>query len=187
MTRAHMIVKGMVLLWLATWAGAAVSHEMSMAELDMRETAKGQFIWSWGQSGTNLPIAADLTPVWPEGCVASAEELSLRCPSAGMVGTLAVDGVGKRYSAAMVRVVWLDGQSRVYTITTAQPSVYLYGAHTSFALFAMLAMGYGCALQRYSAGRVRLFAALLVVLAGYNNGGVYFEMIHFLRQQALSP
>ena len=128
MTRAHMIVKGMVLLWLATWAGAAVSHEMSMAELDMRETAKGQFIWSWGQSGTNLPIAADLTPVWPEGCVASAEELSLRCPSAGMVGTLAVDGVGKRYSAAMVRVVWLDGQSRVYTITTAQPSVYLYGA-----------------------------------------------------------
>jgi len=126
--RTCLIVKGIVLLWLAMWAGAAYTHEMSMAELDMRETAKGQFIWSWGQSGTNQPIAADLRPVWPEGCAASSEELSLKCPAAGMVGTLAVDGVGKRYSAAMVRVVWLDGQSRVYTITTAQPSVYLYGA-----------------------------------------------------------
>jgi len=126
--RTCLIVKGIVLLWLAMWAGAAYTHEMSMAELDMRETAKGQFIWSWGQSGTNQPIAADLRPVWPEGCAASSEELSLKCPAAGMVGTLAVDGVGKRYSAAMVRVVWLDGQSRVYTITTAQPAVYLYGA-----------------------------------------------------------
>jgi hypothetical protein len=128
MTWARSFVKGLVVLWLALCAGGAISHEMSMAELDMRETAKGQFIWSWGQSGTNQPIATDLTPVWPEGCIASAEELSLKCPAAGMVGTLAVEGVGKRYSAAMVRVVWLDGQSRVYTITTAQPSVYLYGA-----------------------------------------------------------
>ena len=128
MTRAHRVIKGIVLLWLGLWVGAAISHEMSMAELDMRETAKGQFIWSWGQSGTNQPIAADLTPQWPDGCAASSEELSLKCPAAGMVGTLAVEGVGKRYSAAMVRVVWLDGQSRVYTITTAQPSVYLYGA-----------------------------------------------------------
>ena len=28
----------------------------------------------------------------------------------------------------MVKVVWLDGQSRVYTITGAQPSVQLYGS-----------------------------------------------------------
>ena len=122
MTRAHLVIKGIVLLWLGLWVGAATPHEMSMAELDMRETAKGQFIWSWGQSGTNQPIAADLTPQWPEGCVVSSEELSLKCPAAGMVGTLAVKGVGQRYSAALVRVVWLDGQSRVYTITTAQPS-----------------------------------------------------------------
>ena len=45
-----------------------------------------------------------------------------------MIGNLAVTGVGKSYSAAMVRIVWLDGQTRVYTITAAQPSVYLYGA-----------------------------------------------------------
>jgi len=115
------------LLLLALGAGAALAHEMSMAEMDLREVAKGRFIWSWGQSGTTRPIAADLTPVWPAGCVASAEELSLVCPPAGLVGTLAVDGVGQRYSAALLRVKWLDGQTRVYTITAAQPSVYLYG------------------------------------------------------------
>ena len=40
----------------------------------------------------------------------------------------ACEGVGKRYSAAMVKVFWLDGQSRVYTLTAAQPSVQLYGS-----------------------------------------------------------
>ena len=122
-------VKALLLLWIALCGASAVlAHEMSMAELDMRETAKGQFIWNWGQSGTGKPVASDLTPAWPEGCVAVAQELSLKCPPTGMVGTLAIDGVGKRYSAALVRVIWLDGQSRVYTITAAQPSVQLFGA-----------------------------------------------------------
>lgn len=108
----------------------ADAHEISMAELDMRELSKGEFVWTWGQSGkADKPISADLKPVWPEGCVAN--EQSLNCqknPQKGLVGSLSVDGVGKSYSAAMVRIYWLDGQSRVYTITAAQPSVYLYGA-----------------------------------------------------------
>ena len=121
-------MKALLLLWVALCGGGALAHEMSMAELDMREMSKGQFIWNWGQSDTSRPIASDLTPAWPEGCVAVAEELSLKCPPAGMVGTLAIDGVGKKYSAALVRVIWLDGQSRVYTITAAQSSVQLFGA-----------------------------------------------------------
>lgn len=105
----------------------AQAHEMSMAELDLRELSKGEFIWSWGQSGNRgKPISADLDAVWPDGCKAEAQ--SLRCGPAGLVGKLGVKGVGKAYSAAMVRVVWLDGQTRVYTITAAQPAVQLYGA-----------------------------------------------------------
>lgn len=104
----------------------AAAHEMTMAEMDMRELAKGEFIWSWGQSGTNNPIAYDLTPVWPQGCI--AEEQLLHCAAPGLVGELAITGVGKKYSAAMVRINWLDGQSRVYTITAAQSTVHLYGA-----------------------------------------------------------
>ena len=45
-----------------------------------------------------------------------------------MRGTLKVDGVGEFYSAAIVKVVWLDGQSRVFTLTSAQPEVQLYGS-----------------------------------------------------------
>jgi hydrogenase/urease accessory protein HupE len=43
-------------------------------------------------------------------------------------GTLTVDGVGKRYSAAVIKVFWLDGQMRVYTLTPAQPTARLFGA-----------------------------------------------------------
>jgi hydrogenase/urease accessory protein HupE len=41
---------------------------------------------------------------------------------------LTVRGVGKRYSAVMVKVDWLDGQTRVYTLTGNTPSVQLYGS-----------------------------------------------------------
>ena len=139
---AHRMSQGASVCWRMTWrlasrwlafllltlgGSAVMAHEMSMAELDMREISTGQFIWNWGQSGTGEPIANDLRPVWPPGCVANAAELALKCPPAGMVGTLSVDGVGKRYSAALVRILWLDGPQRVYTLTTAQPRVYLYG------------------------------------------------------------
>ena len=36
--------------------------------------------------------------------------------------------MGKRYSAALVKIHWLDGQMRVYTLTGSQPSIQLYGS-----------------------------------------------------------
>lgn len=117
----------LLLMALASFAPrSAAAHELTMAELKMRETSKGQFLWHWGPSSDATPIAEDLTPRWPDGC--RAESQSLRCPAAGMVGALSVDGIGERYSAAMVRITWLDGRSRVYAITAAQPSVHLHGA-----------------------------------------------------------
>ena len=96
-----------------------------MAELQMHELSKGEFVWNWGASAKQIPIGQELTMVWPDGC--HAKEQSLKCGPDGLIGKLSVDGVGKAYSAAMIRISWLDGQSRVYTITSAQPSVYLYG------------------------------------------------------------
>jgi hydrogenase/urease accessory protein HupE len=52
----------------------------------------------------------------------------LRCGEAGLRGTLTVKGVGERYSAAVVKVYWLDGQNRVFTLTSGQPDVQLYGS-----------------------------------------------------------
>jgi hydrogenase/urease accessory protein HupE len=110
---------------LALLASAVAAHEMTMAEMELRESSRGEFLWQWTVSG-NKPASEELAPVWPEGCRAEANVL--RCGEAGLRGTLAIDGVGKRYSAAMVKVFWLDGQSRVYTITAGQPTVQLYGS-----------------------------------------------------------
>lgn len=106
-------------------AGPAVAHEMTMAEMQLRETQPGEFLWQWG-AGEKRPVSQDLTPVWPQGCTADATVL--RCGASGLAGTLSVKGVGDRYSAAVVRVFWRDGQTRVYTLTKAQPAVQLYGA-----------------------------------------------------------
>ena len=117
-------------LALAAAAGSAAAHEMSMAEMAVHETARGEFNWQWTASNDRAaalaPGSADLVPRWPDGCRAEANRL--QCGAAGLQGTLAIDGVGKGYSAALVKVVWLDGQSRVYTLTGSQPTVQLYGA-----------------------------------------------------------
>ena len=115
----------LLLAALALAGGAASAHEMSMAEMELRETSQGEFQWQWVASG-NRPASQDLIPAWPEGCTADANVL--RCGEAGLQGRLVIDGVGKRYSAALVKVFWLDGQFRVYTLTGAQPSVRLYGS-----------------------------------------------------------
>ena len=107
-------------------ARPARAHEMSMAEMEMRETSRGDFLWQWSAWSDKRPIGNDLIPQWPAGCVGGAT--AVHCGSGGMKGTLRVEGVGKRYSAAMVKIIWLDGQSRVYTLTSAQPTVELYGS-----------------------------------------------------------
>ena len=104
----------------------ASAHEMSMAEMEVRELAQGEYLWQWTASNERQAGAVDLTPRWPAACQADGNHL--RCGPAGLQGALAVDGVGQRYSAALVKVHWLDGQFRVYTLTAAQPTVQLYGA-----------------------------------------------------------
>lgn len=113
------------LLALAAAALPGSAHEMSMAELQLRETRRGEFLWQWG-AGEKRPIAQDLTPVWPQGCAVAGNVL--RCGEQGLSGAMFVKGVGERYSAAIVKVIWQDGESHVYTLTKSQPTVQLYGA-----------------------------------------------------------
>ena len=115
----------MLLATLALLTTAAWTHEMTMAELQLREMSRGEFLWQW-TAGEKRTVSDDLTPVWPEGC--SAESNVLQCGVAGLQGMLSIEGVGKRYSAAMVKIFWLDGQSRIYTLTAGQPKVHLYGS-----------------------------------------------------------
>ena len=112
-------------LLLALLAGRAPAHEMTMAEMQLHETRPGEFLWQWTASGNN-PAADELKMGWPEGCAADAEVLS--CGKQGLSGVLSVEGVGQRYSAALVKVFWRDGQSSVYTLTARQPTVHVFGS-----------------------------------------------------------
>lgn len=119
------ILRNLLLAVLALLATAAAAHEMSMAELELRETSRGEFLMQWAAGEKRAP-SEELTPVWPDAC--RAEGNVLRCGEGGLQGTMAMEGVGKRYSAALVKLFWVDGQSRVYTLTAGQPSVQLYGS-----------------------------------------------------------
>lgn len=112
------------LIGLAT-TGPAQAHEMSMAEMQVRETTPGEFVWQWGAT-EKRPANEVLTPVWPENCHEDGNQL--HCGEDGLQGTLAVKGIGDGFSAALIKVYWRDGQSRVYTLTSSQTSVQLYGA-----------------------------------------------------------
>lgn len=110
---------------LALWAGSAGAHELSMAELDVREVAPGQFSLAW-LGGAQSPPEMELTPHWPSNC--SAVDTMVDCDGAGMSGTLRMEGIGKSYSAVLVKLHWRDGSLHVYPMTTAQPSARLLDA-----------------------------------------------------------
>ena len=104
--------------------GTASAHELSIAEMELRETSRGEFTWQW--TARERATKRDLNPLWPASC--TAEPQLLHCGPGGLQGTLQIEGVGKGYSAAIVKIRWLDGQVRVYTLTSAQPTVHLFGA-----------------------------------------------------------
>ncbi|HZF20499.1 MAG TPA: HupE/UreJ family protein [Burkholderiales bacterium] len=158
----------LLLAALALGSSAAAAHEMTMAEMEVRQISRTDFLWQWGASGTK-PASQELTPVWPEGC-ASAEDYILRCGEGGLRGTMAVEGVGKTYSAAMVRVLWLDGQRRVYTITSAQPRVRLYGSADDERGMGEIAQAYTVlGVEHILSGYDHLmFVIALLFLVGFN-------------------
>jgi hydrogenase/urease accessory protein HupE len=114
-----------LMLALLSGAGSAGAHEMSMAELEIHETARGDFRWQWGITERRPPSEV-LTPRWPEAC--TVDQSVLHCGAAGLKGPFSIRGIGQAYSAALVKIVWLDGQTSVFTLTGGQPSVQLFGS-----------------------------------------------------------
>lgn len=105
---------------------ASRAHEMTMAEMEVRETSPGEFVWLWSATNDKRPMNEDLVPVWPERC--RTEPNLVHCGADGLKGAFSVQGVGERYSAAIVKIYWRDGQSSVYTLTSAQPKIELFGS-----------------------------------------------------------
>lgn len=125
-TCRRVVTRFFMLLMLLASHGWASAHEMTMADLALREVGAGEFAWSWGVPGKNTPISRDLKPVWPEGCAGDAK--TVHCGGKGMVGMLAIDGIGNQYSAVILRITWRGEQRSTYTLTRNQPAVRLFGA-----------------------------------------------------------
>ena len=121
------LLKPAVLCVLLLLSAAGVgAHEMTMTDLSMREVAPKEFVWAWGIPGKNTPVSQDLTPVWPEGCVGDAR--TVRCGERGLAGSLSVNGIGKNYSAVILRITWQGEQRSTFTLTQNQSSVRLFGS-----------------------------------------------------------
>jgi len=107
----------LVLGFLTMFASA---HEMSIAEMTLRQTQNHEYLWYWGVPGRDRPISQDLKISWPEGCV--ADETFVRCGPRGLKGVLALTGLGDTYSAALVSLSTKAlPQPQVYTLTSSQP------------------------------------------------------------------
>lgn len=152
---------------LALVPAPARAHEMTIAEMEMYETAPGEFLWRWSAANDKRPMGDDLEPIWPAHC--QAEPNTLRCGARGLKGTLAIEGVGERYSAALVRVTWLDGQLRAYTLTSARPFIELYGSADDRRGMSEIAWAYIVLGVEHILGGIDhlLFVASLLFLVGF--------------------
>lgn len=157
----------LTLLVAALLPREARAHEMSMAEMQLREQAPGRFIWQWSAVNDKRPMGNDLRLVWPDGCI--VEPNALRCAD-GLRGTFAVEGLGDRYSAAIIRITWLDGQTRVHTLTTRQQQVQLFGGADDDRGIGEIASAYGVLGVEHILGGFDhlMFVIALLFLVGFN-------------------
>jgi hydrogenase/urease accessory protein HupE len=171
----------LVVLIALFWSGAAVSHELSMADLNVHEFGQGQLYWSW--SGAGVPVAEELTPLWPENCQDADQQLSCE---GGLRGEFAIEGIGQSYSTVVMRVRWLDGQSSVYTLTKSHPSVRLMGSASDQRSGGEIAGAYTILGVEHILGGIDhlLFVVCLLILIGFNRRLVWtitaFTVAHSL-------
>jgi hydrogenase/urease accessory protein HupE len=148
-------------------ARPVLAHEMSIAEMELQETAPGEFLWRWSAANDKRPMGGDLTPVWPGHCRADVN--TLHCGSEGLKGKLSIDGIGERYSAALVRITWFGGEMRPYTLTSAHTEVELYGSADDRRGRAEIATTYIALGVEHILGGIDhlLFVASLLFLVGF--------------------
>jgi hydrogenase/urease accessory protein HupE len=165
------LLGGLAVTAIVMLAGPAAAHEMTMAEMELREVTPGEFLTQWLPS--ERPPADELSVSWPDGC--TSELGVVRCGDSGLAGTLAIEGVGKSFSAALLRVYWLDGQRSVYTLTAAQSSAQLYGSADDRRGLGEIARAYTVlGVEHILSGFDHLlFVLALLFLVGFNRRLLY--------------
>ncbi len=116
---------------LAAWIVAAtllapaalLAHESSLGVLELREVRQGAYVGRWTMEPTIGAARVDLRA--PPHCFLRMPQLE--CGAKGLVGAMTIGNLGSRMSAALIKIVPLQGEARSYTITSANPTVSILG------------------------------------------------------------
>jgi hypothetical protein len=102
---------------------SATAHQATLGVLEFREMRPGVFIGRW----TTLPkdSANRIELKMPAHCLLRLPELN--CGDKGLVGQMTIANLGEDMSAAIIRVTSLNGETRSYTISAANPVVTVLG------------------------------------------------------------
>ncbi|MEJ0047456.1 MAG: HupE/UreJ family protein [Rhodospirillales bacterium] len=112
-----------LLLLLGLLPLAARAHEASLGVLELREVRAGAFVGRWSMEPV---IGGDRVQLRvPPHCHLALPELN--CGDKGLVGTISIDNLGFNMSAVMIRIVPITGETRSYTLTSANPTATIAG------------------------------------------------------------
>lgn len=104
-------------------ARPGAAHQATLGVLEFKEIRPGTFIGRWTTVPTEGVNQIDLR--MPAHCLLRMPEL--HCGDKGLVGQITIANLGGDMSAAMIRVSPLQGETRSYTITAANPVVTVLG------------------------------------------------------------
>lgn len=97
------------------------AHSTPIALLTLSERQQGEFYADWNFD--NTVYQSPPTAIFPAHCVFAYPRLS--CGEEGLFGSVSVEALGERYSAVVLRVARLDGETHSYTLSAANPRAIL--------------------------------------------------------------
>lgn len=108
-------------VFLLLLCGKVLAHETPIALLTLSERQTGLYNveWTYSSSTNQFPP----TPVFPAHC--EFDYPRLQCGEQNLHGSLALQQLGERYSAAVVQIERINQQARTYTLTGANPEIIL--------------------------------------------------------------
>lgn len=121
-------------------APRTLAHETPIAVLELDERQPGQFLVRWIYAAV-VSDRAPPTAAFPEHC--RFEPPMLDCGERGLVGTLTVNELGKKYTGAVVRITRREGPAQSFTLTGGNPSVtFVANPGSGFAAKRDIALAY---------------------------------------------
>jgi hypothetical protein len=102
-------------------ASPALAHDTPIALLTLTERQQGIFNAEWTYSSASNQGPPSV--VYPTHCALDGQRLD--CGEEGLHGTLALEQLGERYSAAVIQIARIDKPTQSYTLTGANPSITL--------------------------------------------------------------